>query len=104
MIDEIKIDPIELSRWQGRVDGHLDSLDRRVGEVETKIDALPDKIEKRMEKVINGRASNERTSSVTFKWILEKIALPILISGGSVAATIYVIIQAVHNGSLGGLP
>lgn len=33
------------------------------------------------------------TSSVTFKWVLEKIALPILLAGGSVAVTAYAILK-----------
>ncbi len=32
-------------------------------------------------------------SGVTFKWVLEKIALPILLGGGSVALTLYAVLK-----------
>lgn len=93
------INPIELSRWQGQVDEKFISLNDRMGNLETKVDALPDQIEKRMEKVMNGKPSG-----VTFKWVLEKVAMPFIVGGGSAGLTIYAILQAIQNGSLGGLP
>ena len=81
------IDPIELSRWQGRVDASLLSLDVRMKNIETIVDLLPDRIEMKMEKIINNRKSGQ----ITFRWMLEKVALPILLGGGSAGLAIYVI-------------
>jgi len=91
------LDPLGVSRWQGRVDENLKSLDGRLGKVETKLDEMPELIEKRLSKVLNGHPKN---SNVTFKWILEKIALPIILSGGSAGVAIYAILRFLANGSL----
>lgn len=44
-----------------------------------------------MHKTMNGKAKEP----VTFKWILEKIALPILLGGGSVALTLYAVLKTI---------
>ena len=98
-----QIDPIELSRWQGGVDQKLNGLDTRLGGVELKLDKIPDEIEKRVTKVINDSPSGG-LNAVTFRWMLEKIALPLIVGGGSAAATIYAIIKAFQNQTLQGLP
>jgi len=95
-----EIDPIELSRWQGGVDQKLNGLDSRLGGVELRLDVLPDKIEKRFEKVINSSSSGGK-NAVTFRWVLEKIALPLIIGGGSAGAVLYAIVKSLQNGSLG---
>ena len=91
------LDPLGVSRWQGAVDGNLKSLNGRLGKVEEKIDDMPELIEKRLSKVLNG---HPRNSAVTFKWILEKIALPVILSGGSAGVAIYAILRFLANGSL----
>jgi len=91
------LDPIQISRWQGTVDKSLESLDGRMGNVEKKLDEMPEQIEKRISKVLNG---NSKNTPVTFRWILEKIALPIILSGGSAVVAIYAILRFLANGSL----
>ena len=95
-----QIDPIKLSRWQGGVDQKLNGLDSRLGGVEIRLDNLPDKIEKRLAKVINDSPSGGR-NAVTFRWVLEKIALPLIIGGGSAGAVLYAIVKSLQSGSLG---
>lgn len=87
-----EIDPIKLSKWQGGVDEKLTNLNGRMGNIEIKVDGLPDRIEKRVEKIINNKESNR----VTFQWIMEKVALPLIVGGGSAAATIYAIIKTLQ--------
>ena len=91
------LDPLGVSRWQGVVDENLKSLDGRLGKVEEKLDEMPELIEERLNKVLNGHPKN---STVTFKWILEKIALPVILSGGSAGVAIYAILRFLANGSL----
>jgi len=86
------LDPIEISRWQGKVDGVLSSLNSRMTGLETKVDLIPDRIEKRMEKVLN----NQKGQSVDFKWILEKIALPLITGGGGAAFAIYAVMKSLQ--------
>ena len=87
-----EIDPLKLSKWQGGVDEKLTNLNGRMGNLEIKVDSLPDRIERRVEKIIN----NKETNRVTFQWIMEKVALPLIVGGGSAAATIYAIMKSVQ--------
>jgi len=80
--------PPEWERWRGGVDQKLDTIDRNVDALDGKIDknattlnSMPDEIERRMGKLINGKASVPNPSKgqpITFKWITEKALLPIL--------------------------
>jgi hypothetical protein len=81
------ITPEEIAYWRGRVDASLLSLDVRMKNIEAIVDLLPDRIEMKMEKIINNKESNR----LTFQWVLEKIALPFLLGGGSAGLAIYVI-------------
>jgi hypothetical protein len=86
-----QIDPLEISKWQGGVDEKLVNLNGRMGNLETKVDALPERIEKRIEKIFNNK--NERR--ITFQWVMEKVALPLLLSGGSAGLAVYVIMKSI---------
>jgi ABC-type molybdate transport system permease subunit len=86
------LDPIELSRWQGRVDATLASLDVRMSSIETKVDTLPLKIETRMEKVME----NQNSRRITFQWVVEKVALPLIVGGVSAAGTILALAKTLH--------
>jgi hypothetical protein len=56
-------------------------------------------LSKKQDEMLDGIAAVHNTVNgkikepVTFKWILEKIALPILLGGGSVAVTIYAVLK-----------
>ena len=83
MVDRPELDPIEWSEWRGGINSGFDSMIRRMGNVETKIDELPDKIEKRIEKVINGQKKKNNpgnSQAITFKWIVEKLSVPIMLA------------------------
>ncbi len=77
-----EIDPIELSRWQGGVDRHLLNIDGSIVELKTAVDTMPDRIEARLEKVINGSEGNNphEKQAITFRWIVEKLAVPIMLA------------------------
>jgi len=86
------LDPIEISRWQGKVDGILSSLDSRMTGLETQVNLMPDRIEKRMEKVLN----NQKAQSIDFKWLMEKVALPLITGGGGAAFAIYAVMKSLQ--------
>ena len=81
-----ELDPIALSRWQGKVDQRLENLDSSVGELKTTVDELPDRIEARVEKIFNGSKKNNPAAAtlpqgvVTFKDLFLKLALPIVLA------------------------
>jgi len=85
-----KLDPIQISRWQGKVDGILSSLDSRMTGLETQVNLMPDRIEKRFEKVLN----NQKVQSVDFKWLMEKVALPLITGGGGAVLAIYALMKS----------
>ena len=76
------------ARWEGGVDETLKNMDGRLGAVETKVDALPDKIASRMVKVINGQSTAQPPpsdpSKVDFKWLAEKLLLPVVLIVASI--------------------
>ena len=87
------LDPQEWNQWRGGIDSSLDSMVRRMGNVETKIDELPEKIEERIGKLINGPKGNPGNSSViTFRWVVEKLSIPIML------AVVSVVIAMVFGG------
>ena len=78
MASEDGLDPLEWSEWRGGIDKNMISMIRRMGVMEGKMDDLPEKIEKRIEKLINGPKGNPGNSSViTFKWVVERFLLPV---------------------------
>lgn len=88
MVDQEQSIPPEWQRWRGHVDTKLDVLKVKVGDIDRKVDghtdklnALPTEIEERMIKALNGRSKQ----SVTFKWLVEKLAVPVLLSIAGIA-------------------
>ncbi len=67
-------------------------------EVEESLKDLPDTIEtavaKGVENVSNGRKAN---GNVTFKWILEKVALPLLMSGTGAGVGIALAVKVISD-------
>ena len=94
--DKPGLDPIGVSRWQGEVDNTLKSLDGRMGDVEETLDDMPEQIEKRITNLLNGRNGK---GEVTFKWVLEKIMLPVLTGGASAGAAIYAAMRFFEGGA-----
>ena len=95
MASDDGLDPQEWNQWRGGIDSSLDSMVRRMGNVETKIDELPEKIEERIEKLINGSKAKNNPGSgqaITFRWVVEKLSIPIML------AVVSVVIAMVFGG------
>lgn len=77
------LDPQEWNNWRGGIDNNMISMIRRMGVMETKMDDLPEKIEQRIEKLINGPKSKNNPGggqAITFRWIVEKLSVPIMLA------------------------
>lgn len=80
-----ELDPIEISRWIGGVDQHLHTIDTRLDTMEDDIRDLPDRIETRVERIFNGTKADAPPEGVpkgvvTFRWIIEKFGLPVILA------------------------
>ena len=79
-----EIDPIKLSRWQGDVDRHLENIDGSIVELKTAVDTMPDRIEARLHKVINGEDNPGPVEIppgvMTYRWAFEKAVLPVVLA------------------------
>ncbi len=92
--------PPEWERWRGGIDAILAGIQKKQIVVENKLDRnsetlskMPDEIEKRMAKVINGQAAAPTPGPgqpITFKWLAQNALLPIvmLIAGLMIAQVI----------------
>jgi hypothetical protein len=81
--------PGEWHQWRGKTDAKLDAMDSKITVVDKKVDRnsetlskMPDEIEKRVQKVVNGSSQAKPPGNgqpVTFKWVAEKVLLPVVI-------------------------
>ena len=102
--DHPGLDPFEHGKWQGRVETRLDNVESAVRTLETTLDGLPDRLERRFVKVINGRIlvleagksgnpeSSEAKDESTVKWkdITKDFLLPLILSGAGAVIAIMV--------------
>jgi hypothetical protein len=91
-IDKIEEKFTDLTSWRTATDIRLatgterfENFNRRIDDCEETVDQLPKIIESAVIKAVqtaNGISPNGR---VSFKWVLEKVALPLLMSGAGAA-------------------
>lgn len=85
-ITKLEDDMVDLGKCVVR----LETNQTHIVEANKKFEGKQDEMLEKLSEVQDGVNSNSR---VTFKWILEKIALPLLLGGGSVALTLYAVLK-----------
>ena len=73
--------PPEWFQWRGGVDNKLENIDKKVDKNSDTLEKMPDVIEERMKRVVNGSdaAPPGGGQPITFKWFSEKLLLPIVL-------------------------
>ncbi len=89
-----------MDRRVTKLEGEMVDLGKCVVRLETLQEGAAEdykNLSEKQDETLKGIAAMHETMNgkepVTFKWILEKIALPILLSGGSVALTLYAVLK-----------
>lgn len=79
--------PAWLAHFIGVTNTELKGVKNHLGQIDGKLDTLLSN---------SGTKSKlpEVVSNVTFKWLLEKVALPLLLGGGSAAIAVYAVMRA----------
>ena len=83
----------------GRLEGEMADVGKTVVRLETNqahIMTKQDRVLSKIDEVKN--VANGSAEGVTFKWLLEKIALPLIVSGASAGAAIYAAVRVLTNG------
>lgn len=91
--------PPEWHEWRGGVNEKLNHITEKQDTLEIKVDRnsdtlskMPADIEERFKRVINGEAGNPQRApnAITFKWLTEKMLIPILLALGGIVLGYFV--------------
>ena len=87
-----------LNRRVIKLENEMTDIGKVVVSLETNQSHIMRKQDQMLIKLDKFKVAGNPKESVTFKWILEKIALPLIISGASAGAAIYAAVRFLGSG------